>query len=172
MYFADRDPTVEEKRAGTGGADGFREGLPEPWNSFDSGLFATGEGARGAVQWGSAGPPGQSPAAQGYQHDRRSKCLSCPRSSKASTNASSARPPAKWTATASALARAFSTKSFAARSSAPCRNDWTISYEGKTYQIQDNTCRPRNKVTVRCRYDGSMAILRNEQPLRFRLAPT
>ena len=35
MYFADRDPTVEEKTRGHGGADGFSGGAClSPWNSF------------------------------------------------------------------------------------------------------------------------------------------
>jgi transposase len=52
------------------------------------------------------------------------------------------------------------------------QNDWTISYEGRIYQIQDKDCRPRNKVMVRLRYDGTMAILREGRHVRFRLAAT
>jgi len=52
------------------------------------------------------------------------------------------------------------------------QNDWTISYEGTAYQIDDGSCRPRQKVTVRRRHDDSLAILHEGRRVRFREAAT
>lgn len=50
-------------------------------------------------------------------------------------------------------------------------NDWTIRYENAYYQIEKGNRpqpRPREKVTVRIRLDGTMAILFRDKPLRWR----
>lgn len=52
------------------------------------------------------------------------------------------------------------------------QKDWTISYEGRGYQIDDRLCKPRQKVTVRRRHDDSLAILHEGRRLRFREAAT
>jgi hypothetical protein len=50
------------------------------------------------------------------------------------------------------------------------QNDWTISHEGRLYQIkaQNNLPPARNKVVVRRKLDGSMQILYADQSLDFK----
>ena len=53
-------------------------------------------------------------------------------------------------------------------------NDWTIRYENRWYQItgpRGHLPRPRTKVTVQRRLDGSLHILRRGQALDFREVP-
>jgi len=49
-------------------------------------------------------------------------------------------------------------------------NDWTIKYEGKLFQLKEQSNLPpaKNKVTVRKRLDGTMQILYRERPLEFK----
>lgn len=171
MYFADRDPTVEEKRAGTGALTDFGRACLSLGIRL---IRAYSPQAKGRVE-----------RCNGVLQDRLVKALR--RKGISTIEEANAFLPAFFKGFNKRFERPPACEVDRHRKR-PCarilneilcrqeqrtvQNDWTISYEGKTYQIQDNTCRPRNKVTVRCRYDGSMAILRNEQPLRFRLAPT
>ena len=50
------------------------------------------------------------------------------------------------------------------------RNDWTISYKGRHYQIQkDNNPlpKPREKVVIRVRLDGSMDMIFKDRSIKF-----
>ena len=53
-------------------------------------------------------------------------------------------------------------------------NDWTISFEARTYQISaDNRPlpKPKDHVIVRTRLDGRMGLIYRDRPLQFILAP-
>jgi transposase InsO family protein len=171
MYFSDREPTAEEKRAGTGALTDFGRACLTLGIRL---IRAYSPQAKGRVE-----------RCNGVLQDRlvkalRRKGINTMEEANAflptffkDFNKRFARPPA------CAVDRHRKRPPKRLLNEILCRqeertvqNDWTISYEGRTYQIQDNACGPRNKVMVRLRYDGTMAILRDEQPLRFRMAAT
>jgi len=49
------------------------------------------------------------------------------------------------------------------------QNDWTVSFEGRIYQIENQPSlpRPKSRVTLRRRLDDSVAILNGESELRY-----
>jgi len=53
------------------------------------------------------------------------------------------------------------------------QNDWTVSHNGRVLQILDQPGgpKPRDRVTVRQRLDGTLACLYQERPLRFQEIP-
>lgn len=55
------------------------------------------------------------------------------------------------------------------------QNDWTVRYENRHYQILEENRplpKPKDKVLVRTRLDGSVQLLFRDKPLRFRLLST
>ena len=54
------------------------------------------------------------------------------------------------------------------------QNDWTIRYQNRHYQILENNRplpKPKDKVLVRTRLEGSVYVLFRDKPLRVRLLP-
>lgn len=167
MYVASREPTAEEKRAGTGALTDFGRACAALGIEI---ILARSPQAKGRVE-----------RMNGVLQDRLVKALR--RKGIGGIAEANAFLPSFLAeferrfslAPASAVDRHGKRPSKSALNELLCReedrqiqNDWTITYEGAFYQIEEKSCRPRQKVTVRRRHDGSLAVLHEGRRVRFR----
>lgn len=171
MYVAGREPTAQEKRAGTGALTDFGRAC----NELGIGLIlAHSPQAKGRVE-----------RMNGTLQDRLVKALRrkgigsiaeanafLPKFIESFNDRFCVEPASAVDRHRKRPARSVLNEVLCRQEERTVQNDWTISYEGRAYQINDGTCRPRQKVTVRRRHDDSMTILHEGRRVRFREAAT